>query len=229
MKPSIIESLLDAERRAPQPSAEVKERVQRRVEATLGLATAAAIGAASTQAGAAKAATTGAHAALAGKAVAVKLLAAAVGAALLGGGAYIALQQKTSSHALAPEPEAAEPRLPPTRTSTVVVPHRPAPLPMKPTRPHQIPRTVGLADEQAFLEEARAALRNGSPERALQLLSQHEHVFPNALLGDARESLAIQALVAQGRVDAARARAIEFRRRYPRSLFQAAVDASLPR
>jgi hypothetical protein len=221
--PPDIDSLLESERRAAPPEG-AQARVQRRLEATLGLATAAIAGASTS------AASTGAHAAhtgaaLASKALAFKLVAAAVGAALLGGGAFVALRQKSAPAPLvSPNTDVPEARAPKPPMHSVV-PHVAA-LP-RPLHPHA-PRG-GLADEQAFLEEARAALRGGSPERALQLLSQHERVFPNALLGDARESLAIQALVAQDRLEAARARAAEFRRRYPRSLFQPAVDASLRR
>src|SRR5207248_6636925 len=86
MKERDLEALLDAERRAPDPPAEARARVLHRVEVTVGLA--AAAGAAT--ATAAKAATTGAHtvAAAGAKAVIVKVVIGAVGAALLGSGAY---------------------------------------------------------------------------------------------------------------------------------------------
>jgi hypothetical protein len=223
MKPRDIEALLDAERRAPHPPVETQARVLRRVETTLGLAA----GVAATATAAKASAATGAHtaAAVGAKAVIVKVVLGAVGAAMLGGGAYVALQHKSTPAALAPAAETSEPVAPRPPPQALVVPRQAPP----PPPPRAKPLQKGLADEQAFLEEARAALRNGSPERALNLLQQHERTFPAGQLGEARDVLAIQALIAEGKPDAARARAAEFRRRHPRSLFQPAVDASLPR
>jgi len=223
MKPRDIEALLEAERHAPDPPPEAQARVLRRVETTLGLAA----GVAATATAAKASAATGAHtaAAVTAKAVIVKVVLGAVGAAMLGGGAYVALQHKSTPRpaALAPAPETKEQVTPRPPPQTLVVPRQAPP----PVRVKPLPR--GLADEQAFLEEAGAALRNGSPERALKVLQQHERAFPSGQLSEARDAMAIQALVAQGKSDAARARAAEFRRRHPRSLFQPAVDASLPR
>jgi hypothetical protein len=225
-----IESLLEWERHASAPPVEAQVRVRTRVEATLGLAAAVAVTAGATQAatnGATQATMTGATQALATaatKALILKLMIGVVGTALVGGGVFAALQHKSPARAIVEEPRApmVEPRAPVAREPRLVIPAA-APL------PRVVHVRKGLADEQAFLEEARAALVGGSPERALRLLQQHQRDFPAAQLGDARDSLVIQALVAEGRVEQARVKAAEFRRRHPHSLFLPAVDASLSR
>jgi hypothetical protein len=227
-KNSDIESLLEAERHATAPP-EAQARVRARLEATLGLAAAVAATQAATSgaAQAAHAATAGATqaaATAATQALVLKLMIGVVGTALVGGGVFAALQHKSTPRIIVEEPRTpiVEPRAPAAPQPRLVIPAA-APL------PRVVRARKGLADEQAFLEEARAALVGGSPERALRLLQQHQRDFPAAQLGDARDSLVIQALVAEGRVEQARVKAAEFRRRHPHSLFLPAVDASLSR
>jgi hypothetical protein len=106
----------------------------------------------------------------------------------------------------------------------IIIPSVPPPAPRV---PHPQARPDAFASEQAFLEEARAALVNGAPERALKLLGEERRRFPQGPLTETRESLRVQALAAAGRGSEARARAAEFRHRFPHSLYQPAVDASL--
>jgi hypothetical protein len=84
-----------------------------------------------------------------------------------------------------------------------------------------------LSAEQLLLDQARAALTAGEPDRALALLSEHARRFSRPQLGEEREALAIQALAVEGRFDEARARAARFRASAPNSLFLPAVDATL--
>jgi hypothetical protein len=212
---SPLEALLAAERKAPEPADEVRARVARRLEVTLGVAVGATV------AGMAQASTGSATAISAvGKSLALKIL---CGAVLVGGATYVAVQD----HRPPPPP----PRPAPIQVRHFVAPPPAAPaaaLPVAPiARPRPHPHADGLASEQAYLEEARAALMGNAPERALALLGQHERRFPAGQLTEARESLSVQALMAAGRPEAARARAAEFRRRFPRSLFLPAVDAFL--
>jgi hypothetical protein len=84
-----------------------------------------------------------------------------------------------------------------------------------------------LSAERALLDSARAALTSGDTERALALLDDHVRRFPKPQLAEEREAIAIQALVAAGRYDEARARAARFRASAPTSLFLPAVDATI--
>jgi hypothetical protein len=219
--PPDVERLLEAERRAPDPSDAARARVRRKIEITVGIA---AAGAASTAAASSAAASTAAKtAALAGKSLVAKLLiGAAVSATVVGGGVYLATQKKVPIFA-APQPVESEPPHERQRAPQPMVTVPSLPPPRRPP-PHP-----SFILEQQLLEQARAAMAARLPGRALMLLQQHERQFPAGQLAEARESLSIQALVADGHRDLARTRADEFRRRYPHSLFQPAVDASLSR
>jgi hypothetical protein len=87
--------------------------------------------------------------------------------------------------------------------------------------------TSSLAAERALLDDARGALGAGDAGKALALADEHGRRFPRAQLGEEREAIAIQALVALGRNDEARARAARFRAVAPNSLFMPAIDAAL--
>jgi hypothetical protein len=88
-------------------------------------------------------------------------------------------------------------------------------------------RDVDLAAERALLEIARTALARGQSARALEALQRHATEFPRGRLGEEREALSIQALLAAGRRDEARARAERFEKTFPRSLLLPAIDAAL--
>jgi outer membrane protein assembly factor BamD (BamD/ComL family) len=68
---------------------------------------------------------------------------------------------------------------------------------------------------------------DGEPARALQALEQHAAEFPAGMLAEERESLWIQALVAQGRKGDARAKADAFREKYPGSILWPVVEELL--
>jgi hypothetical protein len=106
----------------------------------------------------------------------------------------------------------------------------PAPSPKapaaSPARPLVEPSSQ-LAAEQRFLDSARAALVSGEPDRALERVAAHNAKFPQGLLTEEREALAVQALVKAGRYDEARTRAAAFRERAPSSLFRATVDSAI--
>jgi len=104
----------------------------------------------------------------------------------------------------------------------------PMPPPRAP-RVHAAPmETAGdLATERALLGDARAAHARGDQPEALRAVADHARRFPSGQLAEERESLWIKSLVAAGEPDAARARAAEFHRRFPRSIFLPAIDAAL--
>lgn len=84
-----------------------------------------------------------------------------------------------------------------------------------------------LSAERLVLEEARAAIERGDPQRGLDRLEQHQHRFPNPLLAEERDALRVRALVEVGRYDDARASAEVFRMRRPNSIFISMVEAAI--
>ena len=79
--------------------------------------------------------------------------------------------------------------------------------------------------EPAMLERAHDALVRGAPTRALALAQDHARAYPSGALAQEREVIAVQALLALGRTEAARARVQAFRARYPGSSHLARLDA----
>lgn len=81
--------------------------------------------------------------------------------------------------------------------------------------------------EIELLRDAQAALST-SPGRALSLTDEHAQRFPRGSLGQERDMIRIQALLALGRADEARALADDFRRRHPGSAHNARLDELFP-
>jgi hypothetical protein len=88
-------------------------------------------------------------------------------------------------------------------------------------------RASQLSAERILLDEARAALAQGDPSRAIDRLERHRRTFAAPLLAEERDAMWIQALVKAGRYDEARTRALAFRKRSPDSLFSAVVDSAI--
>jgi hypothetical protein len=84
-----------------------------------------------------------------------------------------------------------------------------------------------LARERSLLDPARADLAAGEPVRALERTRRHSKEFPNGLLSEEREAIAINALVSLGDYSQATKRAVAFRARFPRSLMAHFVDAAM--
>jgi hypothetical protein len=78
-----------------------------------------------------------------------------------------------------------------------------------------------------LLDEARAALVQGTADRALGLLNRHAARFPTAILAEERDAMEVEALVATGRIAEARALADSFRAQRPNSLFLATVNSAI--
>jgi hypothetical protein len=99
-----------------------------------------------------------------------------------------------------------------------------------PTTPSERPedqRDSQLAAERNLIEIARSALARGETEGAFEALRRHARRHPDGDLREEREGLYIQALIRRGDYAAARARAADFGRLYPRSLFGPAVEQAL--
>jgi hypothetical protein len=88
-------------------------------------------------------------------------------------------------------------------------------------------RDLDLAREHALLEAARSAVSRGQGGAALASLDEHARAFPGGRLAQEREVLTIQALMQTGRHADARARGESFRRRFPKSMLLPVVDAAL--
>ncbi|HZU81765.1 MAG TPA: hypothetical protein VE987_02560 [Polyangiaceae bacterium] len=94
-------------------------------------------------------------------------------------------------------------------------------------RPDPEARPSQLSAERILLDDARAALVQGEPERSLDRLERHRREFPGGVLSEERDAMQIEALARAGRFEQARARADEFLRRAPSSLFRSTVDAAM--
>jgi hypothetical protein len=114
----------------------------------------------------------------------------------------------------------------------------PAPAPERPTRkpamvvqpqpPTQQPQADELlAQERELIETARSALIQGNAVGALAALQGHAQRFGLGRLDEERESLWVQALVMQGALREATAKAQQFHQQFPQSLLGPTVDAAI--
>lgn len=86
-----------------------------------------------------------------------------------------------------------------------------------------------LSEERRMMDAARGALAADDPERALDVTRRHADRFPSGAMAEEREALAVRALLALDRLDAAQSRAAAFRRRYPESLAWPGLRARIDR
>jgi len=84
-----------------------------------------------------------------------------------------------------------------------------------------------LAQQQALLDQARAAFGRSDYPSALALLHRHHQRFAKSLLGEERAALEIKALAASGRMAEARASAQRFKAQFPQSLLLPSVNDSV--
>lgn len=134
------------------------------------------------------------------------------------------------SAAEAPAPAAPAPAPPASASAPHASDEPPAPPAASTAAPRAKPRSAALRSarddasaETALLEQARAALRE-RPAHALELTRRHRARFPEGLLAQEREVIAIEALERLGRSEAARARAEAFERRYRGSVHQPRLE-----
>jgi len=91
-------------------------------------------------------------------------------------------------------------------------------------RPLQEIAGASLRAERLLLESATAALLRGDTTSAAATLQKHARQYPRGALAEEREVLMVKVLRAQGDDKAAEQRASEFKRKFPSSLQQGAVD-----
>ena len=234
---------VDAERACPEPPAEARQRTMSRLSATLGLPSDLGLppshpAGADLPPGAANGhPVTGVLARGSYRAVATFLVGAAVGAAVYG---TVAGRRRAPPPQMAPARPTQIEDSPPSPVSTVLAPEMPSATEPAP-RPAATVATVrgngepavggardgGLAAERNLIEMARTALARGRADGALALLRRHVRQFSKGQLGEERDSLLIQALVAKGDHAQARERAARFRRHHPTSLFLPAVEQAV--
>ena len=116
-----------------------------------------------------------------------------------------------------PAPEPATPP-PPTAPSA-----RPPATPASAHGAEASPST--LARESEIIEKGRTALARGRAADALAAVDEHKRLFPRGRLGEERDELAIRALRFAGRSDEANARAKEFAKTYPSSIYLGTIEA----
>ena len=229
--PDDLRSLFEAEGASYPDDAALRARVLRGIEASVAFAALAQAGAA----------TTGAASSAATKAViVVGLLSFGVGVGVgewhgrsasevQSSPALVDVRPPATAATTAPTMLAAAPdagsvdfrSLPPAPSVATVVP--------SPTASNGASAPVGdvLAQEQALVDTARAALARGRAVDALRAADEHAARFPAGKLAEERENLAIQALAFAGRRDEAQARATRFHKRYPGSLYGGTLDELL--
>lgn len=89
-------------------------------------------------------------------------------------------------------------------------------------------RVSSLAAERMLLDEARAGLIQGNPERALANIDMHRKKYPDGQLAQERDALEVEALARAGRFDDARRAAAAFHARTPQdSIFAPTVEGAL--
>lgn len=248
--PPDVEALLAVERRRPGPSAETRQRV------LVGAVAASTASTVPTPAGAAPTATTaaaglsggaGLPAALGGVA---KLLSGALVLAT-GVGVYswvrhseprtapqaiVSIDQSRNTGSAQPAQMADDPTQAPAPGPAA----QPAPTRQRPRKSRvepqgrvQVRGTAGnsnqltLSAEQALLTQARSALAQSQPDAALAATQEHARRFPQGMLIEERETLAIRALVQAKRVKEARERGKHFRQEFPTSIYLPAVEQTL--
>lgn len=121
----------------------------------------------------------------------------------------------------APQIQESTPTQPaPTASAEPVAPATSDPVPQPTAKGAAAPPAQ---TESQLLDAARGALAS-NPSRALSLARRHAQLFPNGVLVQEREVIAIEALKRQGKGGAAQERAQSFDRKYPNSPHKPKLD-----
>jgi hypothetical protein len=232
--PEDLRDLLAAERELDAPKADTRERLLERLAPLLFLPP----GGVPDPTGVTGSAAAGATKTIAHAGWRAKLLVPVLSAALGGAGGAATHAYVTRSSPSAPagsKLEAAPAQAPTPKTASAAPeqatpPERAAPEATPPAAsfgptPAPPPSSAGtLRGERLLLESATAALMRGDPTTALGTLQKHARLYPRGALSEEREVLWVKALRAQGNAAAAEKRANDFKRRFPSSLQQGALD-----
>lgn len=143
------------------------------------------------------------------------VLSAALGTSLLVGGTYASMSVRKTTPAAKPEMELYAPAPMP---APPVVPLPPAPsLPAAPAAKAS-PAAVHVASESELLGQAQDALA-AAPARALRLCDLHQKSYPDGMLSQERDVVAIDALMRLHEPHKAAARARSFLKAHPESTY----------
>jgi len=188
------------------------------------------------------------------KLAAWKLATGAAAVALLAAGVHRLRHEPARRSVEAPAVDRADPGPPATPTlptkpeaGSIAVPAPPAPQPtrrsmqpsaaLRSTRGSVVtpasrearpapPAVDPLAEEVRLIGAAQQAVRTEA-RQALELTGEHRRRFPDGVLAQEREVLAIEALVRLGRSRSARQRAADFIRLHPSSSYRVRIGAAL--
>jgi hypothetical protein len=221
--------LLELTRDGRTPSADDKQRVERRLSRSLGLAALSA----------AAGATATAHAKPLAAALPLKWtvsLAVPVLAAV-GAAGYFYVRAPERPARTQPAPAVAPAQAPPERgapepESRLEPAPAPAAVPVEPPGARRVtasekPRTSEtLEAELDLLHDAQVKWRNRDPNGALALLAEHRKLYPKSRLRLEREALRVFSLCAAGRTDEAKEVASRAFKNAPRSPLRASVEES---
>ncbi|MCH9682210.1 MAG: hypothetical protein K0V04_12300 [Deltaproteobacteria bacterium] len=105
----------------------------------------------------------------------------------------------------------------PTGKRGPVAAPRPTAEPTAAIDPTEEPTPQSLAADLRLLQQARTALRGGHGVQALEHVRRHRQRHPESTFSEERDATEVMALCALGRTTQAKARAVEFQRRFPRS------------
>lgn len=130
---------------------------------------------------------------------------------------------RTAELPLAPAPPNSEPAPEPATPPPTAPSARPPATPASAHGAEASPST--LARESEIIEKGRTALARGRAADALAAVDEHKRLFPRGRLGEERDELAIRALRFAGRSDEANARAKEFAKTYPSSIYLGTIEA----
>jgi TolA-binding protein len=104
---------------------------------------------------------------------------------------------------------------------------RPAAHPSAPTVASADAKNEGPEAEVKLVQRAQDALRASRPAEALALCNDHAKRFPNGMVAQECEVIAVEALVKTGRTEEARKRAARFKARFPGSASIRRLDVLL--
>lgn len=220
---SLERELLGSVRHVGPPEG-AKERAWRGIAGQLAAGTAVGATAGSSAAAATKAGV----GSLLPSALSIKAAAVLVGGGLVLGVGYWALSSPdeapapphTAAPERAPEDVPQAPVAPVAEPKALPEPPLDGPTDVEPTRRPSGPKPTDtdlLRAESALLTEARARLRSGDVAGATALLERLRAQFPNGMLRQEREVLAIDVLAARGNTQEAKRRAQAFVKQYPKS------------
>jgi hypothetical protein len=142
---------------------------------------------------------------------------------------------RKSAHLAMPRPTPARPieGTPPVPTLASSSPE-PAPaadaasaMPARSAEGGHTPARIARTSERQLLDDALAALASREGAAATRALAAHARLYPHGDLVEERAALEVAAAVVRGDGAGATARAAEFHRRYPSSIFGLAVDRAL--